>query len=69
MKIAGGPMQRTGIPDLLAVIDGRAVFLEVKRPGNKATKLQLHRIAELRGAGATAEVVTNWNEALEALNL
>ena len=35
MKVAGGGFQRPGIPDLLCVKHGRAVFLEVKQPGKK----------------------------------
>ena len=36
-KIAGGPMQTSGIPDLLCVRSGKAVFLEVKRPGKRTS--------------------------------
>lgn len=67
-KIAGGPMQTSGIPDLLCVKDGRAVFLEVKQPGKKPTPLQVHRIKEIREiGGAVAEVVTSKQQAEEIL--
>lgn len=67
-KIAGGPMQTSGIPDLLCVKGGRAVFLEVKQPGKKPSPLQAHRIKEIREiGGATAEVVTSKQEAEEVL--
>jgi hypothetical protein len=63
-KIAGGPMQTAGIPDLLCVRDGRAVFLEVKQPGKKPTPLQIQRMKEIRDTGgAVAEVVTSRDEA------
>lgn len=63
-KIAGGPMQTSGIPDLLCLKNGRAVFLEVKQPGKKPTPLQEHRMLEIRKiGGAVAEVVTSKEEA------
>lgn len=69
MKVAGGAFQRPGIPDLLCVKRGRAVFLEVKQPGKKATPLQAHVIQELRSVGgAVAEVVTSRAEAEEILD-
>lgn len=59
-KIAGGPMQTSGVPDLLCVKHGRAVFLEVKQPGKKPTPLQVQRIKEIRAiGGAVAEVVSS----------
>jgi hypothetical protein len=67
-KIAGGPMQMSGVPDLLCLKNGRAVFLEVKQPGKKPTDLQVHRIKEIREiGGAVAEVVTSKKEAEEIL--
>lgn len=67
-KIAGGPMQMAGVPDLLCVRHGLAVFLEVKRPGQKPRPLQVQRIKEIREiGGAVAEVVTSRDEALAIL--
>jgi hypothetical protein len=54
LKIAGSPMQRRGVPDLLIVLDGRAIVIEVKAPGGKATPLQTIRIEQARAAGAVA---------------
>jgi len=67
IKLHGGPYQQAGLPDLLVVIRGRAVFLEVKRPGGALTPLQEHTIARLRAAGALAEVVRSADEALVKL--
>lgn len=68
-KVAGGPMQTSGIPDLLCLKGGRAVFLEVKQPGKKPTPLQVHRMQEIREiGGAVAEVVTSRQEAERVLN-
>lgn len=55
VKLHGGPMQKAGIPDLLCLRHGLAVFLEVKQPGlgkrSEPTPLQRHRMAELVGKG------------------
>jgi hypothetical protein len=54
-KLHGGPMQKSGLPDLLMLRDGRAVFLEVKRPGlgkkSEPTPLQRRRMDELHTKG------------------
>lgn len=51
-----------GTPDLLGCINGTALAIEVKRPGNKPTKLQLHRIAQWKLAGAFSTWVDNLEE-------
>jgi Holliday junction resolvase len=64
MKIHGGPYQLAGVPDLLCLKDGRALFLEVKQPGKKPTALQVQRMHEIeRVGGATCRVVTSKEEA------
>lgn len=68
-KIAGGPMQMAGVPDLLCVKGGKAVFLEVKRPGRRPTPLQVQRMKDIRSiGGAVAEVVTSRQEAERVLH-
>jgi hypothetical protein len=68
-KIAGGPMQMAGVPDLLTVKHGRAVFLEVKQPGKKPRPLQVQRMKEIREiGGAVAEVVTSKADAERVLD-
>ena len=47
---------KMGIPDLLALKDGKALFLEIKRPNTKLTKLQEYRIQELKKQGFDTEV-------------
>lgn len=42
----------SGLPDVLAVRLGMAIFIEVKRPGNKPTKMQLVELEKWKGAGA-----------------
>ena len=55
----GGGMGIAGDPDIDACIRGRSVQLEVKRPGEKPTPLQLKRLEEWRRAGALVGVVTS----------
>lgn len=59
-KLHEGMYMKSGIPDVLAVKDGRLYAFEVKRPFNmgKPSELQLEQIEKLRAAGAVAEVVT-----------
>lgn len=66
-KLHGGPNQQAGLPDLLVVRDGRAFFLEVKRPGQSPTKLQEHTLAKLRDVGAVAVCVRSVEEAISAV--
>lgn len=69
MKIHGGPYQVAGIPDLLLIRNGMAVFLEVKQPGKKATAAQLRRMDEIEEmGGARCYVVTSVAEALAVLD-
>ena len=48
----GGRFERTGVPDRMVCLPGgRVVFVELKAPGEKPTKLQRNRHRELRGFG------------------
>ncbi len=68
MKIHGGPYQLAGVPDLLCLKAGRAVFLEVKQPGKKATEIQNRRMEEIRTqGGAACHVVTTKEQAQAVL--
>lgn len=49
---------KNGFPDLMLLKDGKATFVEVKRPGQKPRPLQEYRIKELHNAGFEAFVVT-----------
>lgn len=48
----------TGFPDLMLLKDGKASFIEVKRPGETPRPLQMFRMQELRDAGFICEVLT-----------
>lgn len=50
---------KNGIPDLLVLKDGKAFFVEVKRPGEKPRPLQEYRMKELTALGFKCEV---WKE-------
>lgn len=47
---------KSGIPDLLLLKDGKASFVEVKRDGQKPRPLQEYRINELRSLGFEVHV-------------
>lgn len=66
-KWHGSVMGQTGMPDLLAIVDGRAIWLEVKTATGDTTKLQVHMLAKMREAGCVAAVVRSVDEALEAI--
>jgi hypothetical protein len=63
----GGGMGVAGDPDIDACVAGRCVQLEVKRPGQQPTALQVRRLEEWRSAGAIAEVVRSVEEVREIL--
>jgi Holliday junction resolvase-like predicted endonuclease len=52
-----------GIPDLIALKDGRTVFIEVKQPGKKPTDLQAYRHDKLRAKGFDVITATSLREA------
>lgn len=52
-----------GIPDLVALKDGRTVFVEVKQPGKKPSDLQAYRHEKLRAKGFDVIVATSAREA------
>jgi len=66
-KVHGGPFTPAGIPDLAGVVAGRAVFLEVKRPGEEASLVQRKRMRDLERAGAIVAVVHSVAEAIDAM--
>jgi Holliday junction resolvase len=53
---------RSGIPDIIACVDGAYVALEVKSPGGKPTELQLYNIEQIRKSGGIAEIVYSWED-------
>jgi len=62
-KYHGNAFTMSGVPDVLAIKDGRACWLECKRPGQQPTPIQILRMKELREAGCPVAVVTSADEA------
>jgi hypothetical protein len=63
-KVAGGPMQQRGVPDIICSVNGAFVALEVKRPElGRLTDLQALTIERIRDSNGFAEVVTSVEEA------
>ncbi len=56
---------RAGVPDRIVVLAaGRVLFIEVKRPGARPTKLQLHMLTVLKDLGCEV----NWIDSKEAVD-
>jgi len=62
---------RSGCPDVLAAEPrtGLMIALEVKKPGGKPSKLQLHQLNEIRKTGARAYIVESVDEVKQILGL
>src|SRR5262252_1887154 len=65
-KRHGSAFQVAGDPDVYFLWRGRHVEIELKRPGEEPTALQLHRLAEWKKGGAVTAVVHTIHE-LEVL--
>lgn len=58
---------RNGFPDDLFLRDGKAIFIEFKKPGEDARRQQKKRHEEIRQAGFEVFVVDNLDVAKEIL--
>ena len=56
-----------GMPDLMAIKDGKVIFLEVKTEKGKTSKLQDYQIERLKEMGVSAFVVRSTVEMKEIL--
>ena len=65
VKVAGGPHQTRGLPDVLHIEDGHLWAIEVKAPKGKATALQELTLEHFEVAGATSGVVRSMEELAE----
>ena len=54
---AGAQYTKSGVPDILASINGYFVAIEVKGPNGKPSELQLHNINKIRDSGGFAFVL------------
>jgi len=64
-KLHGGPMSGAQKLDLMCCVEGRFLYLEVKRPGGKPTARQESTMRLWRATGARVECVTSADEALD----
>lgn len=66
----GGIYQEVGIPDLVGVIQGKHIEMEIKTPGNRlgATATQVKQIQDINSNGGYATIITSVEEAFEFLD-
>ena len=56
-KVWGGGLQRAGIPDILACVNGVFVAIELKREGGKPTPLQIYNIDKIKECGGMGYIL------------
>lgn len=56
-----------GVPDILFVMEGEAIFFEVKSPTGKPSAIQTYQIEQIRLAGGQAHVVRSVDEVTNLL--
>jgi hypothetical protein len=66
-KIFKGLGVTSGVPDVIAIKDGRTYALELKAEGGRLTEAQERVLIALRAAGATATHVHGIDQALATL--
>lgn len=69
VKLAAGPFSTPGLPDILHIEAGHAIFIEVKRTGGSLTPLQKSVFAMLLKAGATCIVASSLELLREMMDL
>ena len=59
----------SGVPDIIACLDGIFLGIECKAGTNKPTALQVHEIEQIRSSGGVAVVVNeeNWDSVREII--
>lgn len=65
IKIHGSQYQMAGLPDLMVLRGGRVVFIEVKTPSGRTSKVQDVVIAKIQRYGVPVCVARSPEEALE----
>ena len=65
--ILNGMGAKAGVPDICAIKDGKAYFLELKAEGGKLTEKQEQVLTELRSCGAMATHAHGLDQALRIL--
>lgn len=69
-KVWGGGFQKAGIPDIIALINGHFVAIEVKAEKGKPSPLQLYNIDRINAAGGYGIITypSDWNALQAKLN-
>ena len=62
-------LQVKGCPDRFFAKDKRIVFIEFKRPGDKARAQQVREINKMKSAGIEVHVIDNIETALKVLGI
>ena len=64
VKIMGNMFQRSGIPDIIGIVNGTFIALELKAENGKPSALQVYNIEQLNWCGAYARTVkpSEWEE-------
>lgn len=67
---AGAQFTKSGIPDILACVNGYFVAIEVKAQNGKPSELQLYNIGQIQKAGGFAYVVypSGWERLKDILD-
>lgn len=72
VKLSDGRWFDTGLPkgfsDLFAVKDGKAYFIEVKKPGGTVSPEQINFIDQMQKRGCVAGIAHSSEEAIEIVN-
>lgn len=72
IKLSDGRWFDTGLPkgfsDLFAVKDGKAYFIEVKKPGGTVSPEQINFIDQMQKRGCIAGIAHSTEEAIEIVN-
>lgn len=67
VKMHGSQFSLAGLPDVLCLKDGRAYWIEFKRPGEDPTRIQQHRLRELIEYGCPSTVCRSAGDVKEFL--
>ena len=59
---------KRGVPDIIALYDGKYIAIEVKRRGNRPTQLQEEHLSMIENAGGIAMVAYSLDEVKEQLD-
>lgn len=59
---------RRGVPDRLLIKSGKVMFIEVKAPGKRPTRLQMREMAILNEAGVPVTWVDDYQIAVEKID-